>query len=101
MSRITKASLVKQIATNAVLPQRTVELVLEQLAREVFVFLAPDTDFPLPHLGKLKVVKTAARKGRNPATGDEIDIPENVKIKFVPAAELRRDIAAASKRNSD
>ena len=34
------------------------------------------------------MVEKAARNGRNPATGQEIDIPAKKAIKFKPAKEL-------------
>ncbi len=42
----------------------------------------------LPGIGTFAVVEKAARKGRNPATGLEIDIPAKKVIKFKPAKEL-------------
>ena len=40
-------------------------------------------------LGILQVKKRAARKGRNPATGKEIQIPAKKKIAFRAAKELK------------
>ncbi|MCL2474270.1 MAG: HU family DNA-binding protein [Alphaproteobacteria bacterium] len=40
-------------------------------------------------LGILQVKKRAARKGRNPATGEEIQIPAKKKIAFRAAKELK------------
>ncbi|MHB1642345.1 MAG: HU family DNA-binding protein [Acidithiobacillus sp.] len=42
----------------------------------------------LPGIGVFAVVEKAARKGRNPATGQEVDIPAKKAIKFKPAKEL-------------
>lgn len=39
--------------------------------------------------GTFEVVKRAARKGRNPQTGDEMDIPEKWVPKFKPSSALR------------
>ena len=38
--------------------------------------------FVIPGLGKLVLKKTKKRKGRNPATGEEIDIPAKTVVKF-------------------
>lgn len=38
--------------------------------------------FTIPGIGKLSVVERAARKGRNPQTGAEIDIPAKKALKF-------------------
>lgn len=43
-------------------------------------------------LGVLTVVDTAARVGRNPATGEPIDIPAGKKVKFKASAALKAAI---------
>lgn len=42
----------------------------------------------LPGLGIFSVQEKAARKGRNPATGAEIEIPAKKVLRFKPAKEL-------------
>lgn len=39
-------------------------------------------EIPLSDLGKLKTVKRTARKCRNPRTGEEIYVPERLKVEF-------------------
>ena len=41
-------------------------------------------EIPLPGLGKLKVKGTSARTGRNPRTGETIEIPASRKVVFTP-----------------
>lgn len=65
----------------------TIEAVLEALGRIVAAdFTQCDADaereVTLPGLGKLKTSTRAARVGRNPQTGAEIQIPERVVVKF-------------------
>jgi nucleoid DNA-binding protein len=43
-------------------------------------------------IGTFSVIDTHARKGRNPRTGEEIDIPAGKRIKFTPAAALKAAI---------
>lgn len=43
----------------------------------------------LPGLGKLKVKETNARTGRNPKTGEMIDIPAGRKVVFTPGKEFK------------
>lgn len=40
-------------------------------------------------MGKLKVRKTSARKGRNPKTGEAMEIPAGKKIVFVPFRDFK------------
>ena len=39
--------------------------------------------------GTFSTVNTKARKGRNPQTGEEIDIPASLKVKFNPSVNLK------------
>ena len=42
--------------------------------------------------GSFKPVKRAARKGRNPRTGAEIQIPESTAVKFTPSKTLKESL---------
>ncbi len=44
---------------------------------------------PLPGLGKIHVVKTKARMGRNPATGEAIRISAKKRVKLNPNKALK------------
>ena len=46
-------------------------------------------EVPLPGLGKFKAEVRAARTGRNPSTGAELQIPEKTVVKFSPAKALK------------
>lgn len=46
-------------------------------------------EIPLPGLGKLKVKGTSARTGRNPRTGETIEIPASRKVVFTPGKEFK------------
>lgn len=47
----------------------------------------------LPGIGKLKAVAKPARTGRNPATGEEIEIPAKTAVKFTAAKALKDAVA--------
>ena len=42
--------------------------------------------------GTFKIVKKAARKGRNPKTGEEINIPAKTSPKFMPGKALKESM---------
>jgi DNA-binding protein HU-beta len=52
--------------------------------------------FTLPGLGKLVLVNRAARIGRNPATGEQINIPAKRVVKF-RVAKAAKDAILGSK----
>ncbi|WP_298967081.1 HU family DNA-binding protein [uncultured Roseibium sp.] len=47
------------------------------------------TETNLTGFGKFKVKETAARQGRNPATGETIQIAASKKLTFAPAKALK------------
>lgn len=47
----------------------------------------------LSDLGTFDVVESAARTGRNPATGEQIDIPAKRKIRFRASASVKARLA--------
>lgn len=46
-------------------------------------------EISLPGLGKLKTVRQGGRKGRNPRTGQAINVPARNKVKFVEGKDLK------------
>ena len=53
----------------------------------------PGAELTLPGLGKLKAVSKPSRTGRNPKTGEEIEIPAKTAVKFVVAKALKDAVA--------
>ena len=69
-----KSDFVKAIATHAHETPATVNAVLEALAEITSQALGNGDDVTIPGIIKLATKERAARKGRNPKTGEEIDI---------------------------
>lgn len=66
--------------------RRLVDLVFSEIERGV---ARSDGKYAIAGFGAFTVSARAARKGRNPRTGEEIDIPAAKVLKFKPAAPLR------------
>ncbi|MDX9717204.1 MAG: HU family DNA-binding protein [Thauera sp.] len=82
-----KAQLIAAVAADINLQKVVVESVLESAGRVIAQHFAEadagiDAEATLPGLGKLKTTMRAARSGRNPATGEAIEIPERMAVKF-------------------
>lgn len=75
------------MATN--LPKVAVESVLKAQADIITGELAGQGSIHLHRIGSLQVIDTAARAGRNPATGAEIEIPAGKRIKLKAAKVLK------------
>jgi DNA-binding protein HU-beta len=55
---------------------------MDKLASLAYKHVKSDGEFTLPGFGKLVKVHRAARQGRNPATGETIQIPAKTVVKF-------------------
>ena len=80
MANLTKSQIAAEIATKFGITQKTATDILEFIA-ELAYQNAKDT-FMLPGIGKLVLVDRKARVGRNPATGEQIQIPAKRVVKF-------------------
>lgn len=70
-----------------------IKWVLEKQAEIAHAELEKGGEVTLDGIGKLSVKTTAARKGRNPATGEELDIPAKKKPAFSAAKALKDAVA--------
>jgi DNA-binding protein HU-beta len=84
---MTKKELIERLSDEGA-TKATIERVLSQLAGIVAAELVNNGEITLPGIGKLHVDEIAARKGRNPQTGAEIDIPAKKRVKFKATKEL-------------
>jgi DNA-binding protein HU-beta len=89
-----QAELIGSIAHETGISKKDVETVLKIAGEAVKTALCNSGEVTLPGIGKLTVKTSAARKGRNPATGAEIDIPAKQKPHFSAAKVLKDAVAA-------
>jgi DNA-binding protein HU-beta len=71
------------------LPKRQVEAMLGEFVQTFAEHLTKGTKIRINGLGIFQVRSRAARLGRNPATGEQIQIKASKKIAFRPAKELK------------
>jgi DNA-binding protein HU-beta len=72
---MTKQDLVNVVATDAELTKKDAEKALNSVTKAITDALVKGESISLIGFGTFKVSHKAARKGRNPRTGEEIDIP--------------------------
>jgi DNA-binding protein HU-beta len=77
---LTKSQIAASIAEKAEISKKQSLQILEHLAELAYEH-AKNT-FTLPGIGKLVLVDRAARQGRNPMTGETIQIPAKRVVKF-------------------
>jgi len=91
---LTKKELISEIAAGAEIAKADVERVLHHLTETVHSCLAAGEELVLPGLGKLSTKVREARTGRNPATGESVDIPAKTVVKFAAAKPLKDAVAS-------
>ncbi len=89
---MTKAELVSAIAKGAGITKKQADAALKSGVSAIASALKKGERVAIPGLGIFSVKKRAARKGRNPRTGDVIQIPARKVVTFRPAKELRDSI---------
>jgi len=72
---------------------RAVEVVFDAIIRNI----SKGEDVMINDFGKFKKVDRPARKGRNPFTGESIQIKASKKVRFLPAKGLKEVISGARK----
>ena len=86
---MTKQDLIKAVSTASSTTQAEAERSLNALAASVTAQLKAGEEITLPGIGKLKAVHKEARTGRNPQTGEAVEIAAKTVVKFVPAKSLK------------
>ncbi|WP_019008657.1 HU family DNA-binding protein [Deinococcus aquatilis] len=81
--------LIEQVAAQARLTRAQSNGVVNALLQAVVEALTQEYTVSLPDLGTFSVKATAARTGRNPSTGEAIQIPAEKKVAFKVAATLK------------
>ena len=72
--------------------KRQIERVFDAI--EAGIKASKDKGYTIGGFGSFKVTKRAARKGRNPRTGEAIKIKASKTLRFKPAAALKKAAGA-------
>jgi DNA-binding protein HU-beta len=87
-----KTELVKAVAERAELTQKDAAKVLDALFDTITQTLAKEEKIQLIGFGTFEVRDRAARKGRNPQTGEEIEIAASKVPAFKAGKELKEAV---------
>jgi DNA-binding protein HU-beta len=89
---VTLKHLAAQLAEDHQLSKKQSEQMLGDLVTQITKHLKKGDRIRIGGLGILQVRKRAARMGRNPATGEQIQIKASKKVAFRAAKELKEAI---------
>ncbi|WP_197528406.1 HU family DNA-binding protein [Aeoliella mucimassa] len=85
---MTKKEIVKTISEEIGLTQLKTKEIVQKTFDAIVETLVEDHRIELRNFGVFEVKKRAARKARNPRTGDKVDVPEKFVVTFKPGKEM-------------
>ncbi|MBW2502338.1 MAG: integration host factor subunit alpha [Deltaproteobacteria bacterium] len=88
-SNITRKDLAKAINEKLGFSQRSAEEIIDTVFSTMKNTLIAGESIKLVHFGSLSVRKKSPRKGRNPRTGDAMEISSRSMVTFRPSKGLR------------
>ena len=86
---MTKAALVEEVARVADLTKKHSEVIVETVFRSIIEALHRGEKIELRGFGSFRLRRRERRKGRNPKTGDRVDVPSKRVPYFKPGKELK------------
>jgi integration host factor subunit beta len=89
---MTKADLVERVAKEADMTKKDAEQLVEIIFDSIIASLNKGEKIELRGFGSFRVRQRNARKGRNPKTGDSVNIPAKRVAYFKPGKELKEVI---------
>ncbi len=86
--------LIAKLAEQNSITKAQAKAIVDELLKEIVAAASSGEEVSLPGFGKFKVKEAAAREGRNPSTGEVIQIPASKKLSFTPAKAVKDQLNA-------
>ncbi len=93
---MTKKEIVKAIADDIGLTQLKTKEIVQKTFDAIVDTLVTDKRIELRNFGVFEVKKRAARKARNPRTGERVDVAEKYVVTFKPGKEMEERVKQMS-----
>ncbi len=95
--RISKSELVRSMAEKLEIPNRQLAGIFDLLAQTAVEETRSNGEFTIPGIGKLVRAERKARVGRNPQTGEAINIGAKTTVKFRVSKTVKDTISPPKK----
>ena len=89
---MTKKEIVKTISDEIGLTQLKTKAIVQKTFDAIVETLVEEGRIELRNFGVFEVKKRAARKARNPRTGDKVFVPEKFVVTFKPGKEMEERV---------
>ncbi|GAA3760660.1 HU family DNA-binding protein [Terriglobus aquaticus] len=97
---MTKADLVDEVAALGDLTRRDADVIVETIFSGMIEALRADDKIEIRGFGSFRSRQRKPRTGRNPKTGQRVDVPAKRVPYFKPSKELRDQVNAAAARTA-
>ena len=87
-----KEDLVKLVSEKTGITKKAAEQAQKSVIEIFSSTLEKGESISLVGFGTFKVVERAAREGRNPSTGEKIQVPASKTVKFTPSKSLKERV---------
>ena len=98
---MTKKEIVKQISEQLGLTQLKTKEIVQKTFDAIVETLVEDHRIELRNFGVFEVKRRAARKARNPRTGDKVFVPEKFVVTFKPGKEMEERVREMERRAAE
>lgn len=89
VERMTKAELVEEVAKVSELTKKHSEVIVETVFQSIIDAMHKDEKIELRGFGSFRIRRRRSRHGRNPKTGDRVEVPAKKIPYFKPGKELK------------
>ncbi|MDA7918746.1 MAG: integration host factor subunit beta [Mariniblastus sp.] len=96
---MTKKEIVRRISEELGLKQTDTKEVVQRTFDAIIEALATEQRVELRNFGVFEVKKRAARKARNPKTGEEVLVPSRFVVTFKPGKEMEQRVKTIEEDN--
>ncbi len=97
---MTKKEIVKTISEEIGMTQLKTKEIVQKTFDAIVETLVDEGRIELRNFGVFEVKKRAARKARNPRTGQRVDVPEKYVVTFKPGKEMEEKVRQLEEREA-
>lgn len=92
----TKQDLIDYLTSKTTLSRSDISALVDQLMKTMFDNLVQGHSIKIPSFGTFQIREKAARPGRNPRTGEPVEVSERRVVVFKPSTVLKKNLREKS-----
>jgi nucleoid DNA-binding protein len=97
---MTKQEITRSVSAHLDISEKQAKLVVQRVLGSILETLAGDGRIELRRFGVFEVQPRAARRARNPRTGERVHVPATHRVSFKPGRIMQEQIQGGPRRSS-